>query len=44
MYIHVRYLASTLTCANASQVQKEKVHQTTSWFYVNDVLQIDVIT
>ena len=44
MYIQVPYLASTFTCANVSQMQKEKVHQTTSWFYMNDVLQIDVIT
>lgn len=44
MYIQVQYLASTFTSAIVSQMQKEKVHQTTSWFYMNDILQIDVIT
>ena len=44
MYIQVPYLASTFTCVNVSQMQKEKVHQTTSGVYVNDVLQIDVET
>ena len=44
MYIQVQYLAGTFTSTNVSQMQKEKVHQTTSRFYMNDILQTDVIT